>query len=360
MLLVDEVLRLNSRSTAEMTVDEMILLRVSLESSEAIKQYEYDNRPKRGGIRYGFVQLFLLYLYMECRKTTYRGVVRNLSDHECRCLMFPKNGGGVCRPPSPATLNHFVNHVLARITEDIGKEISKAVLAVRPDHAYTYTLDSTPMQASRYNFDADYHPHYEIRMDKAHMIMADGFPISMLHSNGHANDGPYGIPLVERMCEISPGMKAGEIHADGLYDAFLTYAYVYIHTGMMMRCNQGIGAVHSGFTDERIVEEYNGLWKKKGYDPHRKNDIDFMLRFLYKHGKEETVGMYLRDRSMDLDAKEGKTNARHVCETVHRAMKRWMAFDIFRIAKATKTIRVRCRFLCLQLLATLFKGYAET
>jgi len=356
MLLTRKNDRLDSRSTEELTIDELIRLKATLESSETIERYERMNRPKRGGVVFGFVPLLLLYLFMECRKTTYRGVVRNLNAHECECLGFPRSGNGRCRRPSAATLNHFVNHVLAHLDEEIGIEVAREVLN---ECGLLFTIDSTPLQASRYNFNADFNVHYNIRMDKAHIIMAGGFPVAMIQSGGNAGDSPFCIPLVRRACGISHGLMINEFHADGAYDAFRTYAHVYIATGAVMRCNQGTDAVCSGVDDERIRKEYNGMWKTDGYDPHMKNDVDFMLRFLYRHGNVELVGRYIRDRSMELDEKEGKTNARHVCETVHRAMKRWIEFSIFRLVKGTKTIRTRCRFLCLQLLATLFKGYTE-
>ena len=358
MLLVCEENRLDSRSTAEMTLEEMTRLKVTLGSSVTIKLYERENRPKRGGIVFGFMPLLLLYILMECRKTTYRGVVRNLSDPDCECLGLPKDKSGRYRRPSAATLNNFANHVLAPVAEEIGNEISAVIPDLLEDPVVT--IDSTPLHASRYNYDAEYNPHYEIRMDKAHIIMADGYPLAMALSRGCANDGPFGIPLTETMCGISPDIRLTEFHTDGQYDNFLMYAYIYEHTGAVMRCNQGTDAVYSGFTAEKVAEEYNALWEQDGYDPYKRKDIGFMLRFLCCNGKEESVGMYIRDRSMDKDAAEGKTKARHVCETIHRGVKRWMAFDIFRITKRTKAVRMKCRFLCLQLLATLFKGYLGT
>jgi hypothetical protein len=357
MLLIEEAQRLDSRSTAEMTVDELARLRATLESSEAIGRIERAGRPRRGGVIFGFVPLLLLYMLMESRRTTYRGAVRNLSDRDCACLGLPLGSDGRHRRPSAATLNGFANHALAEAAEEIGREVSAAALAAMDSPVVT--LDSTPLQASRYNFDADYSPHYEIRMYKAHMAMADGFPVAMIHSGGNAHDNPFAAPLVEGLCRARRGIWASAFHADGQYDAFLTYAHVYVRTGAVMRCNQGVDAVRSGVDADRIAEEYARMWREKGYDPHRKGDLDFMLRFLHRHGKGELVGMHLRDRSMGLDAAEEGAGGRHVCETVHRAMKRWMAFDAFRVVRRTMAARMRCRFLCLQLLATLFKGYAE-
>lgn len=105
------------------------------------------------------------------------------------------------------------------------------------------------------------------------------------------------------------------------------------------------------------------MWKRDGYDPYRKGDMDFMLRFLCRHGREELVGKHLRDRSMRMNEAEADgmaRNVRHVCETMHRAMKRWVDFSIFRLVRRTKEARIRCRFLCLQLLSLLFRGYVSS
>jgi hypothetical protein len=58
-----------------------------------------------------------------------------------------------------------------------------------------------------------------------------------------------------------------------------------------------------------------------------------------------------------MNEKDGGTKARHICETVHRSMKRWVDFSIFRLRKASKETRMRCRLLCVQLLSVLFKEY---
>lgn len=350
--------RLDVRSTEEMTVDELCILRETLETSETIRRYVSEHRPRRGGRVFGLVSMLLLYIYMECRKTTYRGVVRNLSDHDCVCLGLV-DGNGRPRRPSYATLNGFVNRVLGPMATAIGDEIAAAVLNTMSLKAYT--LDSTPLQASRYNDDAEYSPHYEIRMDKAHILMADGYPLFMVQSGGNANDGRFAEPLIDRLPKTRPHHGAMEFHADGAYDAFLTYAKVFVSTGAVLRCNQGTDAVYHGVDETKIRNEYAGMWKLDGYDPYRKNDLDFMLRFLCKNGREELVGKHLRDRSMRInEANEEPRNVRHVCETMHRAMKRWVDFSIFRLVKRTREARVRCRFLCLQLLSLLFRGYVSS
>ena len=356
MLPIEPKQRLDARSTAEMTVEELSRLKAALESSKTIGRYEYENRPKRGNLVFRFVPLLLLYMLLESRATTYRGAVRNLSDQDCVFLGLVDRKGRPKRP-SYATLNGFVNRRLPKIMDSIGSEIVAVMLAMCPK--LIITIDSTPAQASRYNYDADYSPYYEIRMDKCHILMVNGYPLFMIQSSGNAHDNPFAEPLIRMLAGHDISGKEIEIYVDGGYDAFLTYAVAYMITGAVMRSNQGTDAAYSGVDGKKIMDAYAGMWKTKGFDPHKKRDIDFMLRFLFRNGEQELVGKYLRDRSMDLEKEEGRPTVRFVCETMHRSMKRWIELNIFRIRKATKALRMRCRFLCVQLLSVLFVGYLD-
>ncbi len=55
--------------------------------------------------------------------------------------------------------------------------------------------------------------------------------------------------------------------------------------------------------------------------------------------------------------KELEGRRRQVCESAHRAVKRWLDFDIRGLRRTTRKVRIKCRFLFLQLLSTLFKGF---
>jgi hypothetical protein len=353
MLLIKEQFRLGVRSTEEMDIGGFSLIRVSLESSSVISEFETSRRPRHGGRLYPFVPMFMLYLLMECRKTTFRGIVRGLSDRECACLGLPHDGKGRFAVPSPSTLCHFANHVLPGISEKLGDELCKAVLGSAGDR--TVTMDSTPAEASRYNTDADFNPHYCVKMDKAHILMCNGFPVKMIQTRGNAHDNPIAAELVFRMGDL--GIRSARVLADGSYDAVATYIDVYIATGCVLRCNRRTGSVYSGTGEKEIAEAYSSLHRAEGYDPERKRDMDFMLRFLYHNGRMETAGEYLRDISMNLDGKEGPPKGRWVCECVHRAMKRWIDFSIFGLWEKHKESRMKCRFLCIQFLSMLFKGY---
>jgi hypothetical protein len=63
------------------------------------------------------------------------------------------------------------------------------------------------MKASRYNSEAAFNPHYNIGMDKSHILMADGYPLYQIHSDGGANDAPFAEPFIDRLpgAHLAPG-----------------------------------------------------------------------------------------------------------------------------------------------------------
>jgi hypothetical protein len=354
MLLLKEVSRIEARSTKELSIDELSMLRVELGSSKAVAEAERDRRPKRGGVTYPFVSLLLLAMWKEIRNQTYKGVLKGLDGHDLVCL-------GLDKAPSVGTLCHFVTRVLPKYCESIGDEISEAVLKVIGDRVFT--IDSTPLEEGRYNYDAKFSPHYEIRMDKSHILMVSGFPLRQIHTDGLAGDCPRARLLVDMMRGIGYDRREDDVLlTDGAYDNFILYADVWLATGTVMVCNHGVNArFHADVDDARMLREFNSLRGVKGYDPEMKRDMDSVLRFLCRNGRKEIVGVYLRNISMlNSEEYDGADTRRQVCESAHRAFKRWMQFDIRGLRKVTRKVRIECRFLFLQLLSTLFKGCVLT
>jgi len=156
------------------------------------------------------------------------------------------------------------------------------------------------------------------------------------------------------------GRREGDvILADGGYDSFVTYAEAWLATGLVMRCNHRENSVfHADADNDGVLKEFGSLHRAEGYDPEMKRDMYSVLRFLCRNGKKELVGKYLRNISMlESESYDGKDTRRQVCESAHRAFKRWISFDIRGLRKRTRKVRIACRFLFLQLLSTLFKGF---
>jgi len=312
-----------------------------------------------------FLSLLLLYFLMEIRRTSFRGVVENLSAEDCSAVGLPMKDGMHVRP-SAATLNGFVNRWLPMMFDDAGEEIAVAVLrCMKRAKRLIVTMDSTPLEASKSNRFTDFNTHYKIKMDKCHIIMVNGFPLFMVQSSGNAGDNPFAEELIRKLdtllAKANVPRKNIDVYADGAYDSVLTHAHVYIVTGAVMKCTHRCTAVFSGVNRDVITAEYGKLWKVNGFRPEKKSDVDFMLRFIYRHGDKETVGSYIRNLSMKDETEQKmsgvKDTSRQVCETVHNGMKQWLDFTVRRLRNSTKHDRIRCRFLCIQFLMTIFEEY---
>lgn len=86
MLLLNKISRLEGRSTKELSIDELSMLRTESESSKVIKKMEGKRRPKRGGVMYSFTSLPLLAMWKEVKGQTYKGVLSSLRNHDLICL----------------------------------------------------------------------------------------------------------------------------------------------------------------------------------------------------------------------------------------------------------------------------------
>jgi hypothetical protein len=88
-------------------------------------------------------------------------------------------------------------------------------------------IDSTPLEASRYDENADYHPHYGCKMDKAHITMVGTLPVFMTHTRGLAGDPQELIKHIEALKKMDA--KIESYSADGGYDSFDAHADIWYH-----------------------------------------------------------------------------------------------------------------------------------
>ncbi|NJD54692.1 MAG: ISNCY family transposase, partial [Candidatus Methanoperedens sp.] len=112
-----------------------------------------------------------------------------LSQDEAWLLGFEEGKDGGISIPSGGTLHHFVKYRLGieginKVMEMVGERIVKLI------DLKDAKLDSTPLEASRYDVHSDFNPHYECKMEKAHITMIGTYPVFMTHTNGLAGDSP--------------------------------------------------------------------------------------------------------------------------------------------------------------------------
>ena len=99
------------------------------------------------------------------------------------------------------------------------------------------------------------------------------------------------------------------------------------------------------------------MWRLPDYKPG--SSRRGILRFLIRRGRAEEVGEFLRN----LDMRRGWVQRlcaqqRHVCETVHRAMKRWLQFDVRGLRRESEPQRMSMKFFAAQILCTIFDPYS--
>ena len=124
------------------------------------------------------------------------------------------------RQPSPARISDFVRHEWPEICPDIEREFIDAVLLSQQEKVFT--VDSTPMEASRYSRKYAFNPHYEIRMAKAHIIMCNGIPLVATFTNANESDSNQLVHLLKML----PDAIRGTIRfaSDGSSPSFGNYA----------------------------------------------------------------------------------------------------------------------------------------
>ena len=343
-----------------------------LDSSETIarKQRELDRKPGRRC--YSIVSLLLAYLLKEILKVPYEETRYIMFESICKIMGLPNRNGTWMRP-SGSTICEFKTDVLEPMLDALTKELVAAMLdrlkTVHRGEGYVVlTLDSTPAQASRYNFDAEYNGHYRIRMDKMHIIMMDGMPLFMIPTGGNEGDNAPVEDLLT-MTEYAiadSGFDGVEMKAmaDGGYDSFMTFYQFHRHLGVELNCHIRETAKFSDEAGwESISKKYSSMYKCPGFDPYRKNDESFVLAFLSRNGEKELVGKYFRNKEL-LRQEQQKSSGvkdtdRQVCETMHHSMKAWLDFTTVKLRHKLRESTLKCRFFLSQLLSVIFKGYVS-
>ena len=98
---------------------------------------------------------------------------------------------------------------------------------------------------------------------------------------------------------------------------------------------------------ERLGHWANKMWKLGG---SKQMKIDDMLRFLYKNGRIEQVGMYLRNQNLKDKSFPDSYEFRSECERIHGHIKNTVKFNVRRIMEESKELYSKFSFVVYQLL----------
>jgi hypothetical protein len=207
-------------------------------------------------------------------------------------------------------------------------------------------IDSTPLEASRYDENADYHPHYGCKMDKAHITMVGTLPVFMTHTRGLAGDPQELIKHIEALKKMDS--KIESYSSDGGYDSFDAHADSWYHLNARPIISYASNAViNKEGEKERIDHWVNKNWKIGG-DVHA--PMEDKLKFLYEIGRREQVGMYLRNQNILDELFQVLYKKRAECEKIHGHIEQVVKFDIRKIRNGSKKLYSLLNFVAYQLL----------
>lgn len=294
--------------------------------------------------KYNVSSLIKLFIVKCFRKLSYDKTISSLTKEEAIMLSFYDINGQI-KLPSGGTLHHFIKYRLGEkgindIMMFLGEKISK--LSSEKDAK----IDSTPLEASRYDKYADYNTHYGCKMDKAHITMVGTYPVFMTHTNGVAGDSPELIKHIEALKKMNADIES--YSADGGYDSFVNHSEIWYHLNAKPIISYASNSViNQEGKEERIDHWVNKKWKMGGnvHAPMKEK-----LKFLYEIGRIEQVGMYLRNQNISDKLFQALYKKRAECEKIHGHIKQVVKFDIRRTRNGSKRFYSLLNFVAYQLL----------
>ena len=301
---------------------------------------------KAGGNHYRHDPLVMLKLVVVkfYRQLSYKDTLLALTDEDCRGLGLPWNKNRYVIP-AHSTLHHFVKYRLKeegfeKLMEIIGKIVCQV------SHEESGIMDSTPLEASRYDQYAEYHPHYRSKMYKAHIFHLGDIPIFCSFSEGTKSDLTYATDLIKGVEPMKPKITA--VFADGGYDTFEIHADIYhfLHARPVIDCREN-AVTHDDGNVDRIDHWVNKLWKE-GELVH--DTLEKKLEFLYKQGRHEQVGMYFRNQNLRDLTFDLVYSGRGDCERTHNNIKSIVKFDVRKVRNDSKRLYVLANFVIYQIL----------
>ena len=294
--------------------------------------------------RYNVSSMIKLFIVKCFRKLSYDKTISSLTEEEAILLsLFDENGQ--IKLPSGGTLHHFVKYRLGEEgINDIMMLLGEQILKLSSEKEAK--IDSTPLEASRYDEYADYHPHYRCKMDKAHITMVGTLPVFMTHTRGLAGDPQELIKHIEALKKMDA--KIESYSADGGYDSFDVHADIWYHLNARPVISYASNAVINKEGEKGRIDHWvNKNWKVGG-DVHA--PMEDKLKFLYEIGRIDQVGMYLRNQNILDKLFQALYKKRAECEKIHGHIKQVVKFDIRRTRDGSKKLYTLLNFIAYQLL----------
>lgn len=357
--------RIAKRSTKVLSTKMFRPVVEMLGTSRVLQKAQEDLTPACRNLKFGVVCMVALLMFMEAkglgpleteillRGKRYQSALADLG--------MPRGPKGRYICPGHSWISTFKNRVYPKFKKDFEKEVAEAVMEEarsRNGGRLVFTVDSTPLIASRYSKWAAFNGHYRVHMAKSHMIMANGVPLYFLFTNGNAGDNESFIRLLKKF--EGTRIEDACFLSDGGYNSAEAYARTYEATGLVLNSNVGVRAViHNEAMYKDVVRRYERNHSEEGFMSSKYCTSDRILRFQIRTGQSEHVGWFLRN----LDMRRGTrlraeyARMRHICETVHHSMKRWVRYTVEGLHSRYIGISLSIKTVCCQLLCMLFRPY---
>jgi len=333
-------LNLNDLVSNGMSIYEFLAFLDTDDIEEYIKTKFYQRMP-RYNIK-AMIKLSIAYYFYKQNGYGYEWVVNNISNIEAKLIGFNN------RIPSKSLLHDFiVNRIgekgIQQIMYLIAKKLDKQSVKYNINHL---NHDSTPVEASRYDYDAKYNTHYECRMYKAHITMKGTVPLLMTFSNGNDNDSPYFEKHAHKLKELN--ITAEYINMDSAYQSYKNHALCKHVVGAIPNIDIPKSSVYnSKGSEEQISYWCQKLWKKGGY---KAKTIEQKLEFLFNNGRVEDVGAYYRNNTVVNGLNERVYKLRSKQEFVHSHIKGTVKFDVRGLCDKNKKLHIMWSFVSYQLM----------
>jgi hypothetical protein len=313
----------------------------ALESlAETIEREYYDQETPRWHYP---VVLMLKLLVIKCfHQQSYARAIYSLTQEDWHNLgVSPED-----RLPHPATLQHFVKYRLGVDGMQRVMMLTGSALTRKLDGESIGIIDSTPLEALRYNQDAPYNPHYQIQMDKAHIMHLGRYPLAMVYSGGTDTDITHLPRLIATVAPMQPNVVG--VQLDSAYDSYEAHAQIwyYLDAWPCIALREGAVIQEEG-TEKRIHHWVNKLWKEGG-DVHA--PLEEQLRFLFEQGRGEQVGMFFRNKNTLNPEFSTLLHGRGDCERVHNHIKTTVGFRLKGIRHESRELYILLNFIVYQLL----------
>ncbi len=227
------------------------------------------------------------------RQTSFKKTISTLTEEEAWLLSFQEKDNKF-QIPTRSGLHYLVKYRLGvegidEIMLKLGEKIAKLA------NSNEAKLDSTPLEASRYSKNSEFNPHYNCKMDKAHITMIGTYPVFLTYTDGLAGDSPELSSHIDALLQMNA--KIDEYHLDGAYDSFQTHTDIWFKLNANPLISLGVDAVINNEGKlERIDHWANKMWK---FDGSKYMKIDEKLKLLYENDRQEQVGMYIKNKNLE-------------------------------------------------------------